>query len=95
MRLFVFAVTIHNLPEGLAVGVGFGDGTKANGSMLAIGIGLQNAPEGLAVALALRSVGFERGSAVMIAMLTGLVEPITGLIGAYAVAFSYLIQPWG
>ena len=92
--LFVLAITIHNLPEGLAVGVGFADGNIAGGSILATGIGLQNAPEGLAVALALLSVGYSRGKAFAIAALTGLVEPITGLIGAYAVSFSQLLQPW-
>jgi zinc transporter, ZIP family len=53
--LFVFAITIHNVPEGMAVGIGFASGSLASGLALAIGIGLQNAPEGLAVALALRS----------------------------------------
>ncbi len=55
--LFVIAITIHNFPEGLAVGVGFGGGSVTNGMSLAIGIGLQNAPEGLAVAVALRGQG--------------------------------------
>ena len=92
--LFVLAITIHNLPEGLAVGVGFGDGAIASGAMLATGIGLQNAPEGLAVALALLSIGYSRGKAFAIAALTGLVEPVTGLMGAYAVSFSRLLMPW-
>jgi ZIP family zinc transporter len=92
--LFVFAITIHNLPEGLAVGVGFGGGDFAAGAMLATGIGLQNAPEGLAVALALRSVGRSPGSAFLIAGLTGLVEPVTGLLGAFAVSISTQLLPW-
>ncbi len=58
--LFVIAITIHNFPEGLAVGVGFGGGDVANGMSLATGIGLQNAPEGLAVAVALRGQGYSR-----------------------------------
>jgi ZIP family zinc transporter len=92
--LFVLAITIHNLPEGLAVGVGFADGNVTSGTVLATGIALQNAPEGLAVALALLSVGYGRGKAFAIAGLTGLVEPVTGTLGAYAVSFSQLLLPW-
>lgn len=92
--LFVFAITIHNLPEGLAVGVGFGGGDFAAGMMLATGIGLQNAPEGLAVALALRSVGRSPANSFLIAALTGLVEPVTGVLGAYAVSISTELLPW-
>ena len=92
--LFVIAITIHNLPEGLAVGVGFGGGDVAGGATLAVGIGLQNAPEGLAVALALFSCGYSRAYAFVVASLTGLVEPIAGLFGAYVVSLSELILPW-
>jgi ZIP family zinc transporter len=92
--LFVLAITLHNLPEGLAVGVGFGDGNIASGAKLATGIGLQNVPEGLAVALALASIGYTRGQAFAVAALTGLVEPLTGLGGAYAVSLSRLLLPW-
>jgi ZIP family zinc transporter len=92
--LFVFAITIHNLPEGLAVGVGFGGGNIAGGTLLATGIGLQNAPEGLAVGLALLSIGYSRTKAFTIAALTGLVEPVMGLLGAYAVSLSRLLLPW-
>jgi zinc transporter, ZIP family len=92
--LFVLAITIHNLPEGLAVGVGFADGRIASGAMLAAGIGLQNAPEGLAVAVALLSIGFSGRTAFAIAAMTGLVEPIAGFMGAYAVSFSRLLMPW-
>ena len=92
--LFVLAITIHNLPEGMAVGVGFAGGNIASGSTLATGIGLQNAPEGLAVALALLSVGYGRAKAFAVAALTGLVEPVTGLIGAYGVSLSQSLLPW-
>ena len=92
--LFVIAITIHNAPEGLAVGVGFGGGDMAGGSVLAFGIGLQNAPEGLAVALALLSCGYSRLRAFGVATLTGLVEPVAGLLGAYAVTLSYITLPW-
>lgn len=92
--LFVLAITIHNLPEGLAVGVGFGGGDMAAGLTLATGIGLQNAPEGLAVALALRTIGYAPLRAFLIAGLTGMVEPVTGLLGAWAVSFSTGLMPW-
>jgi ZIP family zinc transporter len=92
--LFVLAITIHNLPEGLAVGVGFGTGELSHGVTLATGIGLQNAPEGLAVAVALVSCGYSRRYSVVVASLTGIVEPIMGLLGAYAVSQSQLILPW-
>lgn len=92
--LFVLAITIHNLPEGLAVGVGFGGGDIARGTALAIGIGLQNAPEGLAVALALLTCGYTKGYAFAVAGLTGLVEPVAGLLGAYAVSLSQFVLPW-
>ncbi|MCO8145011.1 ZIP family metal transporter [Rhodovulum tesquicola] len=93
--LFVFAITIHNIPEGMAVGVAFGAGDLAKGMPLAIGIGLQNAPEGLAVALALRAHGYRRGTAFLIALATGLVEPLGGAVGAAAVAVSAHLLPWG
>jgi ZIP family zinc transporter len=93
--LFVLAITIHNLPEGLAVGVGFAGGDVARGLALAIGIGLQNAPEGLAVGLALLSCGYKRGYSFTVASLTGLVEPVTGFLGAYAVSLSTQLLPWG
>ncbi|WP_232796445.1 ZIP family metal transporter [Roseovarius salinarum] len=86
--LFVFAITIHNFPEGMAVGVGFGGGDMANGLSLATGIGLQNAPEGLAVAVALRGQGYRPGVAVLVALATGLIEPVGGLLGVSAVQLS-------
>jgi len=93
--LFIIAITIHNFPEGLAVGVGFGSGNFNNGLALATGIGLQNAPEGLAVAVALTGEGYSRLRAFTIASLTGLVEPIGGLLGAAAVSVSEPLLPWG
>ena len=93
--LFVAAITIHNFPEGLAVGVGFGGGNMANGMSLATGIGLQNAPEGLAVALALRGQGYGRGRSFLVALATGLVEPFGGLLGVLAVSVSAALLPWG
>ena len=93
--LFIIAITIHNFPEGLAVGVGFGGGNITNGISLAIGIGLQNMPEGLAVALPLVGLGYKRLSAVSIALLTGLVEPVGGLLGVGAVSVFHPVLPLG
>lgn len=93
--LFILAITIHNFPEGMAVGVGFGGGDVTNGMSLATGIGLQNAPEGLAVAVALRGQGYGRLRSVWYATLTGLVEPIGGLIGVAAVSVSVYVLPVG
>jgi len=92
--LFIFAITLHNFPEGLAVGVGFGGGDIAAGTALATGIGLQNMPEGLAVAVALMRENYSRSQALWIATLTGLVEPIGGVIGATAVSVAHPILPF-
>ena len=93
--LFIIAITIHNFPEGLAVGVGFGSGDIANGTSLAIGIGLQNMPEGLAVALPLLGLGYSRSKAIGIATLTGLVEPVGGVLGVAAVSVFHPVLPLG
>ena len=93
--LFIIAITIHNFPEGLAVGVGFGSGDMAAGTSLAIGIGLQNMPEGLAVALPLLGLGYSRLKAIGIATLTGLVEPVGGVLGVGAVSIFHPVLPLG
>lgn len=93
--LFILAITIHNFPEGLAVGVGFGDGNIRAGTVLAIGIGLQNLPEGLAVALPLLREGNSRLRAFLVALVTGLVEPIGGLIGISIVSIGKFLLPYG
>jgi len=94
--LFVLAIALHNLPEGLSVGVAYGDGeTFSTGYAVTIGIGLQNMPEGLAVAAALINDGMGRGRAFTVALLTGLVEPLGGLLGAVAVSLSAILLPWG
>lgn len=92
--LFILAITIHNFPEGLAVGVGFGDGDIRNGINLAIGIGLQNFPEGLAVALPLVRENYPRWKALFIAFATGMVEPIGGLLGVAVVQLSRPVLPF-
>ena len=94
--LFVLAITLHNFPEGLAVGVGFGGGTDeaiGQGTTLALGIGLQNLPEGLAVLLPLVREGYGRGRALWIAAATGLVEPVGGAMGAALVGLFAPVLP--
>lgn len=91
--LFVAAITIHNFPEGLAVGVGYAGGDHTNATALAVGIGLQNAPEGLAVAVALRAEGYPRMRAFLIAALTAAVEPVGGFLGAGVVTLAEQVLP--
>ena len=91
--LFVIAITLHNFPEGMAVGVGFAGGDIGNGTSLAIGIGMQNVPEGFAVAISLLSIGYTRRMAFWVATLTGLVEPVGGAIGAAAVSLAEPLMP--
>lgn len=93
--LFIAAITLHNFPEGMAVGVSFGAGDWHNGVVLAIAIALQNIPEGLAVALPLVALGYRRGQAVFIATLTGLVEPVGGFLGVAAVSIFFPLLPIG
>ncbi len=92
--IFVLAITIHNFPEGLAVGVGFGDGDIANGLGLAIAIGLQNIPEGLAVAIPFIREGVDAWKAFVVALVSGLVEPIGGLLGVGLVQISRPLLPF-
>lgn len=91
--LFIIAITIHNFPEGMSVGVSFGTGEMKNGIVLAIAIALQNIPEGLAVALPLVGLGYNKWRAVGIATLTGLVEPVGGLLGITMVSVFQPILP--
>lgn len=92
--LFVIAITLHNFPEGMAVGVGFAGGNLDNGITLATGIGIQNVPEGLAVAVSLISVGYGRGTAFAVGALSGLAEPIGGLFGSVAVSIAANLMPF-
>jgi len=79
--LFVFAIALHNLPEGMAIGVSFSQGDMAVGLPLTTAIALQDIPEGLAVALALRGAGFAPGFAVLVAIASGALEPVGALLG--------------
>jgi ZIP family zinc transporter len=95
VTLLILAITIHNFPEGLAVGVSFGSGDIAAGLVIAIAIGLQNIPEGSAVAFPLVREKFSRRKALWYATLTGLVEPLGGLIGVSLVTLAQSILPYG
>ncbi len=88
--LFVLAITLHNLPEGLAVGVGMMQENTTAGLTLALGIGLQNIPEGMAVSVAILSVGYRRSTAIWVGVVSGLVEPVGGLLGGLAV---WMVKP--
>ena len=99
--LLVLAITLHNIPEGLAVGVAFGavaygipSASLAGAVALAIGIGLQNFPEGAAVSIPLRREGFSRKKAFFYGQASGIVEPIAGVIGAVAVISMRPILPY-
>jgi zinc transporter, ZIP family len=99
--LLVLAITLHNFPEGLAVGVAFGaaaagipEATLAGAVALALGIGIQNFPEGLAVAAPLRREGMSRLKSFSVGQLSGAVEPVAGVIGAAAVYFMRPILPY-
>ncbi|OGO11776.1 MAG: dihydroorotate dehydrogenase [Chloroflexi bacterium RBG_13_68_17] len=99
--LLVLAITLHNLPEGLAVGVAFGavaaglpSATLAGAAVLALGIGIQNLPEGLAVALPLRGEGLSRWKSFFWGQLSGVVEPFAGVLGAAAVLLMQPLLPY-
>lgn len=93
--LLMLAMTLHNVPEGMAVGVSFGGGDLAAATALAIGIGLQNVPEGLAIALPLRQGGMSRGRAFFWGQLSAVVEPAAGVIGATLALASAAFLPYG
>ena len=89
--LFVMAIGIHNLPEGIAAGVGFGSGDVKQGLIIAGGIALQNIPEGMVIISPLLLAGVSKKRTFFIALLTGLVEVVGTMIGYFAVYFSKII----
>ena len=91
----MFAITLHNLPEGLAIGVGYAGNDPLRGTALATGIAIQDIPEGLVVAVALMAAGYKRAFAVALGMLSGLVEPLGAVLGAAVVGWSAALLPWG
>ena len=93
--LLMLAMTLHNFPEGMAVGVSFGGGDLGAAIALTIGIGLQNIPEGLAIALPLRRGGMTRGRAFFWGQLSAAIEPVAGVIGAALVLASAAFLPYG
>ena len=99
--LLVLAITLHNIPEGLAVGVAFGaistglpSASLAGAIALAIGIGLQNFPEGAAVSIPLRRDGLSRSKSFLYGQMSGIVEPIAGVIGAATVVYMESLLPY-
>lgn len=99
--MLVLAVTLHNIPEGMAVGLAFGlagvdqhPATLAAAIALAIGIGIQNFPEGAAISLPLFREGFSKGRALWYGVLSGIVEPIAGVLGVLLCSFLTPLMPW-
>ena len=99
--MLIFSITLHNIPEGLVIGVAFGSlaygiegATLASAIALAIGIGLQNFPEGSAISLPLRRDGMSRKKAFFIGQLSGIVEPISAVIGAFLVLKIQTLLPF-
>ena len=92
--LFVMAIAIHNLPEGIAAGVGFGSGDTSQALMIAGGIALQNIPEGMVIIGPMLAAGVKPGRTFLLALATGLIEVVGTLIGYFAVAISAAILPF-
>ena len=99
--MLIFSITLHNIPEGLAVGVAFGSlayglegATLSSSLMLALGIGLQNFPEGTAVSVPLRREGYSRGKSFFYGQLSGIVEPISAVLGALLVIKVQYLLPY-
>ncbi|KAL5107255.1 Zinc transporter ZIP11 [Taenia crassiceps] len=99
--LFLVAITVHNIPEGLAVGVAFGagDGSAAGSAFLrarnlALGMAIQNVPEGLAVSLPMRAAGYSFWQSFWYGQLSGIVEPLAGILGCITVQYVHPLQPY-
>jgi len=92
--LFVMAIAIHNLPEGIAAGVGFGTGNTGEAITIALGIALQNIPEGMVIIAPMLASGMSSGRTFVIALITGLIEVAGALLGFFAVSLSTAILPF-
>ena len=92
--LFVIAIAIHNFPEGLAAGVGFGTGNDAQAVTIALGIALQNIPEGLVIIGPMLALGMSKKRTLLIASFTGVIEVIGTLIGYFAASISTVVLPF-
>lgn len=92
--LFVMAIAIHNLPEGIAAGVGFGSENISNAITVALGIALQNIPEGMVIVSPLIMAGIKKGRVLAIASFTGIIEVIGTMIGFFAVSIATAILPF-
>ena len=92
--LFVLAIAIHNLPEGIAAGVGFGSGNNTQAYIIAGGIALQNIPEGMVIIGPMLALGVSKKKTFVCALLTGLVEVVGTLIGYFAVTLAQVILPF-
>ena len=97
-RMLFTAITLHNIPEGMAVGLAFalaadGEGLAA-ALTLALGIGIQNFPEGAAVSLPLRSAGMGRGRAFLFGVASGAVEPVFGMLALFTASLAHPVMPW-
>ena len=92
--LFVFAIGIHNLPEGIAAGVGFGTGNDAEAMTIALGIALQNIPEGMVIIGPMLAAGMKPGKTFLIAAMTGVVEVVGTFLGYFAVSISAEVLPF-
>jgi zinc transporter, ZIP family len=93
--LIIAAITLHNIPEGLSVGVSYSVEQSDTGNLIAFAIGLQNAPEGFLVALFLVNQKINRFKAFIIATLTGAIEIVTGLLGFYLTTYVDFLVPYG
>ena len=92
--LFVIAIAIHNLPEGIAAGVSFGTGDVSQAMIVASGIALQNIPEGMVIIAPMIATGMKKGRVFVIALMTGVVEVVGTLIGYFAVSISNALLPF-
>ena len=92
--LFVMAIAIHNLPEGIAAGVGFGTGNNGEAITIALGIALQNIPEGMVIIAPMLAAGMSRKRTFIIAALTGVIEILGTFLGYFAVSVSSAILPF-